>query len=175
MLKTIALIAFAAIGLLLIAAAFRPDTFRVQRSVRIAAAPAAIHPWINNMQQMNSWSPFVKKDPNMKGTYRGPAAGPGAAYDFDGNGKVGKGSVEITGSVPEKITMKLDMREPMEGHNVIEFTLVPQGKETEVTWAMHGPSPFIGKLMGLVFNMDKMIGTDFESGLTDLKTRAERA
>src|SRR6478735_4131903 len=127
MLKTFALVALAAIGLVLIVAAFRPDTFRVQRSVRIAAPPAAVHPWINNMEKMNSWSPFVKKDPTLKGTYRGPAAGPGAAYDFDGNREVGKGSVEITGSVPEKITMKLDMREPMEGHNVIEFSLVPLG------------------------------------------------
>jgi carbon monoxide dehydrogenase subunit G len=175
MLKTIAIIAVAAIGLVLIVAAFRPDTFRVQRSVRIAAPPAAIHSWINNVERMNSWSPFVKKDPNIKGTYRGPAAGPGAAYDFDGNREVGKGSVEITGSTPEKITMKLDMREPMEGHNVIEFTLAPQGKETEVTWAMHGPSPYIAKLMGLVFNMDKMIGGAFEAGLADLKSRAERA
>lgn len=174
MLKTIALVAVAAVGLVLIAAAFRPDTFRVQRSVRIAAAPAAIHPWINNVQQMNSWSPFVRKDPNIKGTYRGPAAGPGAAYDFDGNREVGKGSVEITGSTPEKITMKLDMIAPMEGHNVIEFTLVPLGNTTEVTWAMHGASPYIGKLMGMVFNMDKMIGGAFETGLADLKARAER-
>jgi hypothetical protein len=174
MLKTIALVAVAGIAIVLIAAAFRPDTFRVQRSMRIAAAPAAIHPLINNMQQMNSWNPFVKKDPNLKGTYRGPSEGPGAAYDFAGNKEVGTGTIAITGSTPQKITMQLDMREPMEGHNVVEFLLLPAGNETEVTWAMQGPSPYLGKLMGMVFNMDKMIGGAFEAGLADLKAKAER-
>jgi hypothetical protein len=40
---------------------------------------------------------------------------------------------------------------------------------------MHGPSPYIGKVMGLVFNMDNMIGRDFEAGLANLKARAEKA
>ena len=173
MLKTIALIAVAGIALVLIAAAFRPDTYRVQRSMRIAAAPAAIHPFINNMAAVNSWSPFVKKDPQIRGTYRGPAEGPGAAYDFQGNREVGTGSIEITGSTPEKITMKLDMMKPMEGHNLIEFHLAPAGNATDVTWAIHGPSPYITKLMGLVFNMDKMIGGNFEQGLADLKSKVE--
>jgi hypothetical protein len=38
---------------------------------------------------------------------------------------------------------------------------------------MYGPSPFISKLMGLFFNMDKLIGKDFESGLASLKSLAE--
>ena len=29
--------------------------------------------------------------------------------------------------------------------------------------------------MGVFFNMDRMIGRDFEAGLADLKARAERA
>ena len=88
---------------------------------------------------------------------------------------MGKGSVTITDSAPSKVTMKLDMIEPFEGHNVVEFILAPKGDSTEVTWAMHGPSPYIGKVMGLVFNMDNMIGRDFEAGLANLKAKAEKA
>jgi len=40
---------------------------------------------------------------------------------------------------------------------------------------MQGPSPFVSKLMGLVFNMDRMIGQDFEAGLQNLKNLAETA
>jgi hypothetical protein len=174
MLTILALLIVGAIAALLIAAALRPDTFEVERTASIRASAAQIHPLINDMAQMNSWNPFIRKDPDIQGHYRGPAAGPGAAYDFEGNREVGSGSVEITASTPERITMKLDMREPMEGHNIVEFRLAPRGDATDVTWAMHGPNTYMSKLMGLVFNMDRMIGGAFEAGLADLKALAER-
>ena len=174
MIKTIALLSVAAVGALLLFAATRPDTFRVQRAISIKAPPERIFALINDLHQFNSWNPYNKKDPAMRGAYRGPASGPGAGFDFQGNKEVGKGSIQIVDSAPRKITMKLDMLEPFEGHNTIEFSLVPQGDSTEVTWAMHGPSPFIAKLVGVFMNMDRMIGRDFEAGLADLKARAER-
>ncbi|ROZ77410.1 SRPBCC family protein [Ramlibacter sp. WS9] len=174
MIKTIALVVLAAIGVLLAFAAAQPDTFKVQRSASIKAPPDKLHGLINDMKVFNTWNPYNLKDPNIKGEYQGPQAGPGAAYHFTGNKDVGKGSVTITDSAPSKVTMKLDMIEPFEGHNVVEFILAPKGDSTEVTWAMHGPSPYIGKVMGLVFNMDSMIGRDFEAGLANLKAKAER-
>jgi hypothetical protein len=180
MIKTLLLAALgvAALGIaaLLTYAATRPDMFRVERSVTIAAAPETIHPLINDMQRFNTWNPFNKKDPSMKGSYRGPTAGPGAAYDFEGNGNVGKGSVQIVEPTgPSRVSMKLDMTAPMEAHNRIDFTLVPQGaNRTQVTWAMQGPSPFIGKVMGVIFDMDKMVGGDFDAGLASLKALAEQ-
>jgi hypothetical protein len=175
MIKTIALIAAAALGALLIFAATRPDTFRVERTASIKAPPEKLHGLINDMKVFNTWNPYNLKDPNIKGEYQGPQAGPGAVYRFAGNKDVGKGSIAIVDTSPSKVTMKLDMLEPFEGHNVVEFLLAPKGDATEVTWAMHGPSPYLGKLMGLVFNMDSMIGRDFEAGLANLKARAEKA
>ena len=174
MIKTIALLFVAAVSGLLLFAATRPDTFQVQRSIRIKATPERLFPMINDLHQFNTWNPYNKKDPAMQGTYRGPASGPGAGYDFQGNKEVGKGSIRIVDSAPRKVTMKLDMLEPFEGHNTIEFSLAPQGDATDVTWAMHGPSPFVAKLVGVFMNMDRMIGRDFEAGLADLKARAER-
>lgn len=157
-------------------AASRPDTFRVQRSASIEATAERLYPLINDMRQFNTWNPYNLKDPNVKGTYRGPASGPGAGYDFQGNKDVGKGSIQIVeSSPPQKVTMKLDMIEPFEGHNTVEFTLAPNGATTEVTWAMHGPSPFMAKLVGVFMNMDRMIGRDFEAGLANLRAKAEKA
>ena len=175
MIKIIALIVIAPLAALLIFAAMQPDTFRVQRSASIQAAPDKLHGLINDMKLFNTWNPYNLKDPNVRGEYQGPQAGPGAVYRFAGNKDVGKGSVTIVDSTPAKVTMKLDMLEPFEGHNVVEFLLAPRGDTTEVTWSMHGPSPYIGKVMGLIFNMDSMIGRDFEAGLANLKARAERA
>lgn len=176
MLKTILILVAAGIAALLAFAATRPDTFAVQRSATIQASPEALYPLINDLRQFNSWSPYAQKDAAMQTTYRGPASGPGATLDFSGNKEVGKGSVAITGgTAPTRIDMTLDMIEPFAGHNDIAFTLVPKGADaTEVTWAMSGASPFIGKLAGLFFDMDRMIGADFEKGLATLKAKAEK-
>ena len=59
-------------------------------------------------------------------------------------------------------------------NNIVEFTLEPQGDSTNVTWAMQGPSPYIAKLMHVFFDMDSMVGKDFETGLANLKNIAEK-
>lgn len=175
MLKTALLVVVVVLAAVLVYAATRPDTFRVQRSAQIAAPAAKIHALIDDLHSFNTWNPYEKKDPNLKGSYSGPPRGPGAAYAFEGNKDVGKGSLTILDSAPpQRVTMRLDMLAPFEGHNTVEFTLAPAGNATEVTWAMHGPTAFIGKLMGLFFDMDKMIGRDFEAGLANLKAVAER-
>lgn len=174
--RSIALVAVAAIGALLAYAATRPDTFRVERSASVQTTPEKLYPLINDMQQFNTWNPFNRKDPAMQGSYSGPTAGPGAAFAFQGNKDVGKGSLRIVQSQsPKEVTMELHMVEPFEGRNTVVFSLVPRGAGTEVTWAMHGPAPFVSKLIGVFFDMDRMIGRDFEDGLTALKARAEKA
>ena len=59
-------------------------------------------------------------------------------------------------------------------HNIVEFTLVPAGDTTNVTWAMNGPNLFIGKVISVFMSMDKMVGKPFEEGLAKLKALAER-
>ena len=112
----------------------------------------------------------------MKRTFNGPASGKGALYAWEGNNKVGSGSMEITESAaPGKVILKLDFIKPMEGHNITEFTLVPGGDSTTVTWAMYGPVPYFAKIMHMFFSMEKMVGGSFEEGLANLKAKAEAA
>ncbi|RZL01794.1 MAG: polyketide cyclase [Rubrivivax sp.] len=173
MVKTILIVAGVGLAALLSYAATRPDTFAVQRSASIKAPADKLHALINDLHQFNTWNPYNLKDPHIKGAYRGPVAGPGAHYDFEGNQDVGKGSIEVTASEADKVSMRLDMVEPFEGHNQVEFRLAPGAEGTQVTWAMHGPAPFMHKLVGLFINMDQMIGRDFETGLANLRTKAE--
>lgn len=173
--QAITLLVLVAIAAVLIAAARRPDVFHMQRSLLIQAPADKIYPLINDLRRFNGWNPYAKKDPDMKAEYRGPENGPGAIFHFDGNRDVGKGSISIVDvSALHKITMALDMTLPFDCHNLIEFTLVPAGTSTEVTWAMRGRNPFFAKLMGLFCNMDKRVGRDFGAGLADLKAQAER-
>ncbi len=111
----------------------------------------------------------------MKRSYSGAASGKGAVYAWEGNKNVGSGRMEILDtSAPSKIVIKLDFLKPFEGHNTAEFTMLPQGDATSVTWLMHGPAPFMSKLMQVFMNLDTMIGKDFETGLANLKNLTEK-
>lgn len=163
-----------AVAGLLIYAATRPDNFRVERSIAVKAPPDKVMALVGDLRGWTAWSPYEKKDPGMKRSYSGAPAGKGAVYEWDGNNQVGHGRMEILEAAPSKVLIKLDFMTPFEAHNTAEFSAVPRGDNTTVTWAMYGPSPYIAKVMQTVMNMDRMIGTDFEAGLQSLKAVAEK-
>ena len=168
-LKTGGMILAVAVAAVLIAAATRSDVFRVQRSASIKAGPDRIFPLINDLHRFNTWNPFERKAPNLKRSYSGPESGKGAAYAFD------SGTIEIIDTAPpSKVTMTLHMLEPIETRNTVDFILQPKGDRTEVTWAMHGPVPYLAKIVHLFIDMDRMVGGEFEAGLASLKAIAEK-
>jgi hypothetical protein len=171
----IAVVLAIAIAVVLILAASKPATFSVARAIDVKAPPEKIFALINDFHQWVSWSPYENKDPAMKRSYSGAESGKGAVYGWEGNGNVGAGRMEILEeSVPSKILIKLDFFKPFEGHNTAEFTMLPQGGATHLSWVMRGPAPFISKLMQVFMNLDHMIGKDFEIGLANLKKLTEK-
>jgi hypothetical protein len=160
---------------ILIYAATKPNDFRVERRLAIKAPAEKIYAQIVDLKAWQAWSPYEKKDPDMKRTLSGAPSGKGAVYEWDGNKNVGAGRMEvIEAGAPSVVKIKLDFLKPFEGHNTAEFTMVPSGDTTNVTWAMYGPSAFMMKVMGTFMNMDKMIGDDFAVGLANLKALVEK-
>lgn len=175
MLKIIGLIIVVLIVALLIYAATRPDTFRLQRSMTINVPPEKVFPFINDFNSWRIWSPWETMDPALKRTYSGALNGKGAVYEWTGNNQVGSGRMEITESTPSsRIAIKLDFIKPFEAHNTAEFTLDSRDGSTNVTWAMYGPQPFMAKIMSVFCMMDRMVGPQFETGLANLKTLTEK-
>ena len=174
MIKIIAIVIVVLIAALLGYAATRPNTFRVARSTVIKAPPETIFAQIQDFHRWGAWSPYEKLDPAMDRTFSNPAAGAGATYGWNSKGKAGVGDMKITQATPSsKVALDLNFTKPFTAHNKVVFTLEPQGDSTRVTWTMEGPAPYIHKLMGVIFNMDKMVGGDFETGLANLKAQAE--
>ena len=129
MLKITAIIIIALIVLVMIIAATKPDSFSVQRSIIIKSAPDRIFALISDFHHWPSWSPWEKMDPAMKRNHSGVAYGTGALYAWDGNSKIGEGSMEIVESLPPaKVVIKLDFNRPFEGHNIAEFFIVDRGR-----------------------------------------------
>ena len=175
MIESIVMVIVVLLVAILIYAASRPDTFRVERSTSIKAPAEKIFPLINDFREWEPWSPWEKIDPSVKRSYSGAVNGEGAIYEWNGNKEIGKGRMEIIeSSPPSKVILKIDFIKPFEAHNTVEFTLVTQGDATMVTQAMYGPSHYISKLMGIFFSMDKMVGQKYEEGLANLKAIAEK-
>jgi uncharacterized protein YndB with AHSA1/START domain len=171
----IAVVLAIAIAVILILAATKPDAFRIERSATINAPAEKIFAVLSDFHQWGGWSPWENRDPALKRTFSGAERGKGAIYAWEGNKQVGSGRMEILeANTPSKLLIKLDFFKPFEAHNTAEFTMLPQGNATNVNWLMRGPAPFMSKVMQVFMSVDKLVGKDFETGLTNLKKLTEK-
>ncbi len=177
----------AAVVLVAAYASTRPDTFTVERSRLIDAPADRIQPLIANLEAMNTWNPFAQ-DPTIVGTYSGPARGAGARYDFE-SPRACTGHIEVLDERPNHVAMRLVMTKPFACDNRIDFRLAPAAiapvtlepvdatidtEVTRVTWSMSGRNALLPKIVCLVFNMDRTVGGQMESGLASLDARVDR-
>jgi hypothetical protein len=154
--------------------ATRPAEFRVTRAANFSAPAPAVFAQVNELRKWEAWSPWAKKDPQMKQVYEGAPAGVGAVASWQGNKDVGEGRMTIVESRPaELIRIKLEFFKPFSATNTAEFAFKPEGDRTVLTWTMSGRNNFLAKALHLVFDMDKMVGGDFEHGLAGIKAIVE--
>jgi hypothetical protein len=150
-------------------------SYEVVRSTTVAAEPARVHALIDDFRAWQRWSPWEDLDPDLQRTYAGPEHGVGAHYAWQGNRKAGRGSMEITGSTPEEVDVKLVFLKPVASTSDVAFLIAPDGTGgATVQWRMRGEQSGIWGVLGRVVSMDRLIGKDFERGLTRLKAAAER-
>lgn len=173
MLRTILLGVLAVLVVAIAFIASRPAGFVIERSALLAAHPEAVFPLVNDFHQWSRWSPYEKRDPNMKRVFDGPDSGPGATYAWSGNRDVGEGRMKIVDATPERsLTIALEFRKPSPSRSLVTFTFAPLEGGTRVTWSMKGENGFLGKAMSLVMNLDAQVGGDFEQGLANLDQAA---
>jgi uncharacterized protein YndB with AHSA1/START domain len=153
----------------------RPDDFSVSRKAAIAAPAADVFAQVNDFHKWEGWSPWAKLDPNAKNTFSGADAGKDAGFAWAGNSKVGQGAMTITESRPnERIQIRLEFTRPFKAVNTTVFTFAPEGGKTIVTWTMSGKNNFVAKAMSLVMNCEKMVGPQFEKGLSQMAAVVEK-
>ncbi len=173
MLPILLALAFIAI-IFIVVVAGRPDEFTVTRSAMISVPSEKVFPHVNDLHKWEAWSPWVKLDPNAKISFEGAASGTGAAMKWEGSCKVGAGKMTITDTKPsEMIRFRLDFEKPMKATNTAGFAFKSEGGQTVVTWSMIGTNSFGGKIFGLFMNCEKMIGSQYENGLANLKSIVE--
>ena len=175
MVLTYILIALAIIiGIVVVVVAMRPADFRVERSAAISAPASALFGQVNDFHKWEAWSPWAKLDPAARNSFEGPPSGAGATFRWSGNNKVGEGSMSITESRPsELVRLRLEFLRPFKATNTAEFTFKPNGDQTLVSWSMSGKNNFMSKAFGLFVDCEKMVGGQFEKGLSQLRSVVE--
>jgi len=149
-----------------------PSHVHVERSLAIKAPSEIIFSQVNILKNWKKWSPWYQMDTAMKMEYNEIPAGAGAGYKWSStNSKVGTGDMTITSSTQDSISTAMNFME--HGIARAKFIFSKKDSTTKITWVMEsdlGMNP-IGRIFGLF--MDKMLGPDFEKGLSNLKKVTE--
>ena len=169
-LKTIGIVVASIVILLALIIMFLPSRAHVQRSIVINASAEKIFPAIDGFTYFKEWSPWVKKDSLTTYEFTGGMSGVGATMHWKSS-VVGNGSqktIELETNKRIKSELVFDGMDA----STAEFTLVPEGNATKVTWTLDSDLSGLGKAFGPF--MDVMVGPDYESGLQSLKTYSEK-
>jgi hypothetical protein len=156
--------------------ALQDPNYVITREVKINAPAEKIWPYLNNSKLAEKWAPWLEVDPSAKMNYSGPSEGVGSKASWESQGQLGTGSATITESIPnQKVSTQLEYVKPYEMKQYSEYLLASNGSETTVTWKVAGKNNFMGRLVGVFMNIDKMVGGMFEKGLANLKNLAEKS
>ncbi len=173
--KKIGLAVLAVVTVFLAYVALQPADYEISREITINAPAEKIFPYLNNQKLAEQWGPWLETDPDAKMTYSGPDEGVGAKASWDGGKQLGTGSAMIVESVPnQKVGIRLEYVKPMGMTQDAQYLVTSQGAQSVVTWKVQGRNSFLGRMMCVFINMDKMVGGMFEKGLANLKTLAEK-
>jgi hypothetical protein len=173
MFKKIGLGIVVIIAAILVYAGVKPAEMTVSREIVVAASPESLFPYINSSQKSYEWMPWAEGDPSIDIKYSGPEEGLGAKSDWTGD-QMGIGSSEVVESIPNQVVKtKLEYTKPFVMSQLAEVSLAPTEGGTLVKWSVSGHNNYFFRLMSVFVNCDKMIGGEFEKGLSKLKTIAE--
>ncbi|WP_445385282.1 SRPBCC family protein [Robiginitalea sp. IMCC44478] len=167
------------IGVLVIITALyliAPSKYDISRTIEISRPAAEVFEYLKFLKNQDEWSPWARKDPNMKKELKGEDGSVGAISFWEGNREVGSGEQEITAVHPDRrVETELRFLKPFKSVSDAYMEVEALEKEsTQVRWGFTGTNGFPMRLMMLFMSMDKMVGKDFEEGLSNLKRQLEK-
>ncbi len=148
---------------------FMEKEFKVSRDIEIKAMPYNVFNQVNSLKNWENWDPWLENEPSMKISYNDTAFGMGCSKTWESQ-MSGNSSMEITNS---SFIENIDLDISIDGWNTFKghFYFESAADGVKVTWVDEGQLPFLLRVMNLF--IDKMIGNDLESGLSNLKEYCE--
>lgn len=153
-----------------------PTEMNLEKEIVINKPKDLVFAELKTFKNHSYWSPWAKKDPNMKQEFKGTDGTVGFISSWDGNKDVGTGEEEIKNIVEgERIDVELRFKKPWEDTSKAYFVTIPAGDNmTTVKWGFNGNSPFPFNLICYLTNMKDQLGNEFYLGLVGLKEYIEK-
>ncbi len=172
-LKYIGILLLTLLSVFLILGLVAPKKTHLERSISISAPPTSVQAVVAKFSEYNKWSPWAEYDTNMVVKLEGQDGNVGSKYSWIGNKQVGKGNQTITKIEPGLVETNLVLEEPMSSQAKVGMKLVEENDGTKATWSFDSETPFPWNAMSFFFNMEKLVGPDYEKGLAKLKKYVE--
>ncbi len=157
-------------GLYLIVALVLPSERHLSEKIETNRKMTIVFDSLNSMRRFKAWNTLMLRDPAVKLNHSGPESGVGARLDYlSQNSRIGKGSWEITESVPrEKISYKIDNIERGSDKRT-SFNFKPTGRnnrnvEITQTYDVDYGWNLMGRYAGLY--VARHVGDDMKLGLS---------
>ncbi len=150
---------------------FVKKDIEVKRSTTINAPLTQVQEQIIFFKNFVKWRPWAEMDPNSKTEFSGEDGKVGAKYSWSGNEEVGTGHQEILSISDTKVKLKLVFTAPWESESDVYYNFSEENGQTTVTWGYKGEMPIMASFF---VDMDEMLGSQYEKGLSSLKSICEK-
>lgn len=157
--------------LFVLLALIAPKDYKVSRSIVINKPLPEVFQYLKHIKNQDQWSPWKKRDPNMKQEFVGTDGEVGFIAKWDGNKEVGLGEQEII-NITENVSVEARLRffKPWKSESDAITKVEDMGNgKTKVTWGFSGKNKIPANIFMMLYNVDKHVGKDFEEGLASLK------
>lgn len=164
------------IAAILLIALVIPKELNATREIVINKPVGEVFGFIKYLKNQQQYSKWATLDPNIKNEFRGTDGQPGFVNSWVGNKKVGQGEQEIT-AISEGKSISTDLRfiKPFKSFaKAVMTTEAVDANSTKVTWGFESKMNYPMNIMKLFMNMGDMVGNDFATGLSNLKTLLEK-
>ena len=175
--KILILIIVAIGAILLVTACFVKKSYSVEKEVVINKPKQDVFNYIKLLKNQNNYSKWATMDESMRHYYNGTDGAVGFVYSWESDSDdVGKGSQKIVDiKEGEKIDMQIHFIKPFEGDaDAYLATDTVSSTSTKVKWGFVGKMKYPMNVMLLFMNLDKMVGSDLQTGLNNLKGVLEK-
>lgn len=174
--KKILLVVLGLVAILLIVGLFPKKDYHVEREIIINKPVSDVFNYAKFLKNQKDYGVWAKRDRHAKMEFTGTDGTVGFISRWDSKIEdVGAGEQEIKEMIPnQRINFELRFKRP---HTCIGQSYMTtdslSANQTKVKWGFDGKMDYPMNLMMLVMNMDKMLGTDLETGLKNMKVIVE--
>ena len=148
------------IALIVLLALIAPKTYNVSRSITINKPIGEVFNYLKYIKNQDEWSPWKKKDPNMKQEHTGTDATVGFIARWEGNKDVGTGEQEIT-NITENQSVESQLRfyKPWKSQSDAYLTTrAIDENTTEVVWGFKGVNKMPSNIFFLLSKIFLTVG-----------------